>query len=313
MLYNLIIIGTGPAGLAASIYASRYGTKHLIIGALKGGTASEAYIIENYPGYKSISGKELMEKFIGHAKSYQPEILSAEISNIKKKKGIFEIKTNLNKTFKAKTLILSVGTNYRRLLVPGEKEFLGRGVSYCFTCDGPLFKNKVVAVIGGGDSALTAALFLAKQSKKIYLIHRRKDFRGQVIWQKKVDQNKKIVKILANQIKEIKGHNLVEEIVLGEPYQGKKRLKVNGLFIEIGVQPISKGLFLDPPLKLKKNKAGYIITDHLMQTNIPGLFAAGDITGPPDKLRQIVTAAAEGAIAATGAQRFLGKTKSRSK
>ena len=305
MIYDLIIIGTGPAGLTASIYASRYGLNHLIIGVLKGGTATEAFTIENYPGYKSISGAELMQKFLNHAKVYQPEIISSGVTDVKKGKKIFEIKTNLNKTFKAKTLILTMGTNYQRLLIPGEKEFLGRGVSYCFTCDGPLFKNKVVAVIGGGDSALTAALFLAKQSKKVYLIHRRKDFKGQVIWQKRVDQNKKIVKILARQVKKIKGHNLVEEIILDLPYQEKKELKVKGLFIEIGVQPTS----IPSSLKLKKNKAGYITTDHLMQTNVPGLFAAGEITGPPDKLRQIITAAAEGAMAAASAQHFLTKKK----
>ena len=303
MIYDLIIIGTGPAGLTASIYASRQGTKHLIIGSLKGGTASEAFLIENYPGYKSIFGADLMEKFLNHAKEYKPKILSAEAIDIKKQKKVFEVKTSLNKTFKAKTLILTMGTNYQRLLIPGEKEFLGRGVSYCFTCDGPLFKNKVIAVIGGGNSALTAALFLAKQSKKVYLIHRRKEFRGQVIWQKKVDQNKKIVKILTRQVKKVKGHNLVEKIVLDLPYQGKKELKVKGLFIEIGIQPAS----IPPFLKLKKNKAGYIITDHLMQTNISGLFAAGDITGSQDKLRQIITAAAEGAIAANSVQRFLIK------
>lgn len=307
IIYDSIIVGTGPAGLAASIYASRYGLKHLIIGVLKGGTATKAFIVENYPGFKSISGNELMQRFIEHVKQYKPEIIPTEVSRIKKQRNYFEIKTELDKIFKTKTIILALGVHHRTLSIIGEKKFLGKGVSYCHTCDGSLFKNKIVGVVGGGDGALTAALFLSKHAKKVYLIHRRKEFRGQVAWQHSVDKEKKIIKVLQRQVKEIRGDKFVKEIVLDLPYKTKKRLKIDGLFIEIGALPSGGKIIFKPPLSLKRDKLNYIVTDRSMQTNIPGIFAAGDITSPPEKLRQILTASAEGSIAAASAQRFLAK------
>ena len=306
-IYDLIIIGTGPAGLAASIYASRYGLKHLLIGILKGGTATEAFRIENYPGFISIPGNELMQKFIEHVKQYDTKIISAELKSIEKQKNYFKVKDELDKTFKGKTVILALGVHHRTLSIVGEKKFLGKGVSYCHTCDGPLFKDKIVGVVGGGDGALTAALFLSKHAKKVYLIHRRKEFRGQVAWQNSVEQEKKIIKILQRQVKEIRGDNFVKEIILDLPYQTKKSLKLDGLFIEIGSLPSGGKIIFKSPLNLKRDKLNYIITDRLMQTNIPGIFAAGDITSPPEKLRQILTASSEGSIAADSVQRFLIK------
>ncbi len=307
IIHDSIIIGTGPAGLAASIYASRYGLKHLIIGILKGGTATEAFMVENYPGFKSISGNELMQKFIEHVKQYNPEIIPTEVKGIKKQGNYFEIKTESSKTFKAKTIILALGVHHRTLSVVGEKKFLGKGVSYCHTCDGPLFKDKVVGVVGGGDGALTAALFLSKYAKKVYLIHRRKEFRGQVTWQRSVEKEKKIIKVSQRQVKEIRGDKFIKEIILNLPYKTKKSLQVDGLFIEIGTLPSGGKIIFKPPLNLKRDKLNYIITDRSMKTNIPGIFAAGDITSPPEKLRQILTASAEGSIAASNVQRFLIK------
>jgi len=309
MLYDSIIIGAGPAGLTASIYASRYGLKNLVISVSPGGTASNAYLVENYPGCPPMTGNELMKKFLDQAKEYQAKIIYAEVTHIKKYKGIFEIKTKQNKTFKAKTVILALGKRHRTLSVPGEKEFLGRGVSYCFTCDGPFFRNKTVAVVGGGDSAMTSSLFLAKISKKVYLIHQKNKFDGQAAWQKKINQEKKIVKILNRQVKEIRGNKFVEDIVLDKPYQNRKDLKIDGLFIEIGSVPSGEKIIFDFPLKLKKVSLNYIIVGYSMETNVPGLFAAGDVTAPPGKLRQIITAAAEGAVAADGVQNFLTKKR----
>ena len=310
MIYDLIIVGLGPAGLTASIYASRYELKHALIGSLKGGTASESHLVENYPGFESISGQELMEKFFNQTQKYHPEFLYVKADQISKNKNLFEIKTNEGKIIKTKTIILALGVQHRILSVPGEKDFLGRGVSYCPTCDGPLFKDKIIAVAGGGDSALTSALYLSKIAKKVYLIYRKKIFRAQALWQTKVDEEKKIKKILNNQIKEIKGDSLVNEIILDKPYQNKKSIKINGLFIEIGAIP-SKEFNLNPPLKLKKDSAGYIVVNYRQETNVPGLFAAGDITGPADKLKQIITASAEGAISAANAYRFLTKRNTR--
>lgn len=309
IIHDSIIIGTGPSGLAASIYASRYGLKHLIIGVLQGGTATEAFIVENYPGFKSISGNELMQKFIEHVKRYKPEIIPTEVSRIRKQGNYFEIETGLNKTLKTKTVILALGVHHRTLSIVGEKKFLGKGVSYCHTCDGPLFKNKIVGVVGGGDGALTAALFLSNHAKRVYLIHRRKEFRGQIAWQNSVAKNKKIIKILQRQVKEIRGNKFVKEIILDFPYKTKKSLKIDGLFIEIGTLPSGRKIIFEPPLNLKRDKSNYIVTDRSMQTNIPGIFAAGDITGPPEKLRQILTASAEGSIAAVNAQRFCLKSQ----
>jgi len=310
MIYDLIIIGLGPAGLTASIYASRYELKHALIGSLKGGTASESHLVENYPGFESISGQELMENFFNQAKKYRPEFLYTKADQISKNKNVFEIRTNEGKIIKTKSIILALGVQHRALCIPGEKKFLGRGVSYCPTCDGPLFKNKIIAVAGGGDSALTSALYLSKIAKKIYLIYRKEVFRAQALWQTKLEEEKKIKKILNNQIKEIKGVGVVNEIILNKPYQNKKSLKINGLFIEIGVIP-SKEFNLTPPLKLKKDSAGYIIVNYRQETNISGLFAAGDITSPADKLKQIITASAEGAISAVNAYRFLTKRTTR--
>lgn len=305
MLYDSIIIGAGPAGLTASIYASRYGLKNLIISLSPGGTASNAYLVENYPGCAPMTGNELMKKFLDQAKKYQPKIVYGEVTEIKKDKGIFKVKTNQNETLEAKTVILSLGKRHRSLDVPGEKEFLGRGVSYCFTCDGPFFKDKIVAVVGGGDSALTSALFLAKVAKKVYLIHQKEKFDGQAAWQERINREKKIVKILSRQVKEIKGNRFVETIVLDRAYENKKDLKIDGLFIEIGSVPSGEEIIFDPPLKLRKDDSNYVIVDYSMKTNVLGLFAAGDVTAPAGKLRQIVTAAAEGAVAASGVQDFL--------
>lgn len=307
MLYDLIIVGAGPAGLTASIYASRYGLKHLVIGCSSGGTAAEAYQVENYPGCPSITGNELMKKFLAQVKEYQVKLINTEVTGIKKEKSLFNLKTDLNQNLRTKAIILSLGMRHRVLSVSGEKEFLGRGVSYCPTCDGPLFKNKVVAIVGGGDSALTSSLFLSQITKKVYLIHCKKSFDGQTAWQKKVARQKNIIKILNRRIKKIKGQQFVNRIILDKPYKNKKGLKINGLFVEIGSLPAGEKIIFGPGLKLKRDSVGHIITNGFMQTNIPGLFAAGDITAPANKLRQIITAAAEGARAASGVQDFLNK------
>lgn len=301
MVYDLIIIGAGPAGLAASIYASRYKIKHLVLGQLLGGLASQAHLIENYPGCRTASGRELMDKFLEHAKSYGAEILEAEIIDLKKIKSGFEIRTADKKIFEAKTLILAAGTERRKLNTPGEKEFWGKGVTYCATCDAPLYKNKIVAVVGGGNAALTAALMLADYAQKVYLIHRRDKYSADLIWQEKVLANQKIEKIFNVNLGEIKGDQVVREIVLDKPWQNLENIKVDGLFIEIGSLPLTA---LSRKMGVNLDKNGYIKVDQNCRTNVKGIFAAGDVTNQTD-LKQILTSASQGAIAAYNVYQFL--------
>lgn len=309
-MYDLIIIGAGPAGLAASIYASRYKIKHLILGQLMGGLAGQAHLIENYPGCRTASGKELMDKFLEHTKSYGVEIIEETASEIEKRENSFRIKAAGGKAFETRTLILALGTQRRKLNIPGEKEFWGRGVTYCATCDAPLYKNKAVAVIGGGNAALTAALLLADYVQKVYLIHRRDKYSADSIWQEKVFANSKIEKIFNTNLKEIKGEQVIKEIILApstqintdvrvSPRLGPRKsasLKVDGLFIEIGSLP---AVDLGKKIGLDLDEKGYIKVDKNCQTNIAGLFAAGDVTNQTD-LKQILTSASQGAIAALG-------------
>ncbi|MEM2933151.1 MAG: thioredoxin-disulfide reductase [Candidatus Pacearchaeota archaeon] len=296
-IYDLIIIGSGPAGLTAAIYATRYKLKTLVI--TKGlGLAFYAHKIENYPGFPNISGMELLKRIEDQAKTFNIRIIKEEVKEIKKRK-YFLVVTG-NKIYKTKTIILASGTERKKLNIPNEEKFIGKGVSYCATCDAPLFKNKIVAVIGGGNSAVMSALLLAEYAKKIYLIYRGKELKAEPIQIERLKKNKKI-KILYNSgIKEIKGKNFVESIILNN----KKKLNVQGIFIEIGNVPVTYFLKKIP---IQKDKEGFILTNQAMETNIKGIFAAGDIR--KKTLRQIVTAASDGAIAAFSAYSYLKSKK----
>ncbi len=290
MLYDLIIIGAGPAGLTAGVYASRYLLKTLIIGKLPGGMISEAHKVCNFPSYKTISGMKLTKKIIEQVKDLGIKIKQENVEEIKKNK-VFEVKTN-NSSYRAKKIILAIGTEKRKLNVPGEKEFLGKGVSYCATCDAGFFKNKIVAVIGGSNAALTAALLLSEYAKKVCIIYRKeKFFRAEPTWISQVEKNKKVEIIFNANIKEIYGINSVNRVKLDT----KKDLKVDGVFVEIGSIPDEK---ISKQLKLKTEE-NYIVVDKKQQTSLEGVYAAGDITNNP--LKQVITACGEGAIAATSA------------
>jgi len=304
-LYDLIIIGAGAAGLTASIYASRYKIKHLVLGKVPGGMTLEAHKIENYPGYKSISGMELMQKFQEHAKNLGAKIEQTEAANIKKKNKEFEITDSKNRKYQTKTLILALGTKRRKLNIPGEKKLLGKGVSYCAVCDAMFYKDEVVAVIGGSDAAVMAALLLTEHAKKIYIIYRKAKLRAEPIMVEKVEADPKIEIIYSTNVLEIKGEEKVEKIVLDREYKGNKELKLDGIFVEIGSTP---AVSLAQKLGVEVDQENYIKVDTYRATNVPGVFAAGDITSGLAKLRQIVTAAAEGAVAATSVYDYL-KTK----
>ncbi len=302
-IYDLVIIGAGAAGLAAAIYASRYKINHLVIGQKVGGLAGWAPLIENYPGYQPLPGQELMKRFLEQAKSLGSNILEGEVIEMKKSRNNFLVTIRNQQKIIGRSLIFATGTERQKLNVPGEDEFWGRGVTYCATCDAPLYKGKIVAVVGGGDSALTSALLLTEYAKKVYLIHRRDQFRGQVVWQERAMANSKIEKVLSTNIIEIKGEEMVQQIVLDKPYQGLSSLEVNGLFVEIGSTP---SVYLVKNLGVALDEKQYIIVDNNCRTNLSGVFAAGDVTNQTH-LKQILTAASQGAVAAYSCYHYLTK------
>lgn len=298
-MFDTIILGAGPAGLTAGIYASRRQMKALIIGKMIGGQMAWAHTIENYPGFKSVTNFELISKMQEQVKALGVEIKTEEIVKIDKNQDYFVLSSEKNQ-YQAKTLVLAMGLSPTKLNVPGEKEFLGKGVSYCANCDGPLYKNKIVAVVGGGNAALDAAEVLTKIAKQVYLIHRRDSFRGFETLVDKVRHNKKIGKILSSQVVEIIGEKKLEKIKIKNLVdQTEKELTLDGLFIEIGHQPETsflKGL-------VKTNEQGFVMVEKNGQTSQPGIFAAGDVV--ESEFKQIVIACGQGAIAALAAYKFL--------
>jgi thioredoxin reductase (NADPH) len=302
IMYELVIIGAGPAGLSASIYASRYGIRNVIIGEISGGLPNEAHEIGNWLGTESITGAEFVQKSIKHARSYGTEIIQAKVDLIEKGETGFTLNLNSGKKIMSKTVLLSMGNKHRKLGVPGEKELVGKGVSYCATCDGFFYRHKTVAVAGGNDSAVQAALFLSDISEKVYLIYRGENLRAENYWVKKIEAKKNIRLILSTNIKEIKGESKIELLVLDNPYENSDILNVDGVFIEIGLAPNTD---LARNMNIVQDEEGYIRIDADGKTTEQGIWAAGDITTGSNKLRQIVTAAAEGAIASESISRFL--------
>lgn len=300
-IYDCIILGGGPAGLSSALYAKRAGLDCAVIDTSAiGGTPSNYCEIENYLGFNKISGFELCEKFENHVDCFNIDKFPyEEIQNVDLKSEIKTVKT-LNSTFRAKTIVIATGAKNKKLNVKGELEFIGKGVSYCAICDGAFYKDKVVAVIGGGASALEEAIYLTKFAKKVYLVHRRDEFRADKLIQKRVFENKKIELVLNSTVKEIKGSSKVEEIVLENKINSKTtQLKVDGVFPYIGLSA-NNDLFLG---QVELDENGFIITDCAMKTCVEGVFCAGDIRNTP--LRQVITAVSDGAIAAISAGNYL--------
>lgn len=296
MIYDLIIIGAGPAGLTASIYASRYKINHLVIGEIPGGLITEAHNVCNFPGENEISGFELMEKFQKHAKDLGGEILSMEkIIKIEKDNEIFQLMTQSQKTFSAKNILIATGTKHRKLELEEEIKYLGKGVAYCATCDAMFFKEKIVGVVGSGNSALTAALYLAEIAQKIYLIVRGDSLKGEVAWIDQVKNNSKIEVIYNSTVSKLQGEEKLELIELKNTKDETEILNLDlaGLFIEIGTEPDS--LLLEQ-LSLDLDR-GYVVVDKEQKTNISGVWAAGDITTNSASFRQVITSCSEGAVA----------------
>ncbi len=295
-MYDVVIIGAGPAGLTAGLYTSRRGMKTLIISKDIGGQITRTNEIENYPGFDHITGAQLGMNLFGQVKKFGGKIVFDEAKRIEKNGTEFFVNT-IKDRFETKSIILAFGKKPRELEVPGEEELKGRGVSYCATCDAPFFKDKTVTIVGGGNSALDAALITSPIAKKVFLVHRGSQFRGEDILVKKAEEAKNIEIILNNEIAEIIGKDKVEEVALKDG----RRLQTDGIIIEVGFY-IDRSLVTD---LLKLDKTNQIEISTNQETSVPGIFAAGDLTTTPYK--QIVIAAAEGAKAALTAFDYVQK------
>ncbi|MCK5080786.1 MAG: FAD-dependent oxidoreductase [Candidatus Moranbacteria bacterium] len=290
---DFIIIGIGPAGLAASIYASRYNLDVLVLGEENGGCMNESYNIENYPGFSSISGFELGQKMKEHADKLGGKIKQEKVTELEKIEGGFKVSTNTEE-YQAKRVLLATGTVFRKLGISGEDKFSGHGVSYCATCDGPFFKEKKVAVVGGGNSALNAALLLSKYAKEVKIFFRADKSTAIPRYLKQVEAKDNIELVPKTNLLEIKGSQKVEKIVLDNAWKKSREHQFDGVFVEIGSRP-DNAIFKD--LSLELDKMGYIVVNKDQSTSVEGLFAAGDITDNSNGYRQIITACSEGAIA----------------
>jgi thioredoxin reductase (NADPH) len=306
-IYDLIIVGTGPAGLAASIYASRYKLNHMVIGSEMGGQAVNAWQVENYPGYEKIAGKDLMNKFIDQAKGLGVVIENGLIDKAEKEGDTFKIFTEDGREFQGKSLILALGMNPRKLDIPGEDELIGKGVSFCATCDAAFFKNKDAVVVGGGDAAATASLHVAEFANKVYMVYIKEGLFLDPSWLEKVKADPKIEMICCGKITHINGENSVTGITYtDEKTDEVKELSAHGVFIEIGSVP---GVALAHELSVETHGQSYIKVNGAQETNVENVYAAGDVTTGTNKFRQILTAAAEGAVASGSAYHKLKLSK----
>jgi thioredoxin reductase (NADPH) len=300
--FPLIIIGAGPAGLSASIYASRYGIKHAVIGEFLGGLIAETHLIDNYPGVEDVTGFEFSQKLAHHAQKYGVEIMPARVKSIKERGREFEMEVGGKENIKSAAILLATGTRHRKLNIPGEEEFLGKGVSYCATCDGFFYKNKTVAVVGGSDSAASAVVYLSEICEKVFLIYRKEKLRAEKYWIDLIEKNPKIEVVYTTNVSEILGAEKLQKVKLDKSYKNAEFINIDGLFIEAGSEP---NLDFAQELGLKKDESGYIKIQSDGATSIEGVWAAGDITDGSDKFRQVITACAEGAIAARSISNYL--------
>jgi thioredoxin reductase (NADPH) len=300
--YDLVIIGAGPAGLTAAIYAARYKLDSIVIGPDIGGTANLPHDIENWPGFKG-AGWDLMVKFKEHVESFKVPITTENVKSVTKKGSQFIVSTDKNK-YTARTVMLAMGTKRRKLEVPGEDEFFGKGVSYCATCDCVFFKDKIVAVVGGSDAAAMAAQILSQHAKKVYIIYRKEHMRAEPARVEELEHDPKVEFLYNTNVTHIIGDKLVKKVKLDTG----KELALDGLFIEVGGIPVTA---IAKELGVTLSKSERINVNAAMETNVPGVFAAGDITTGSNEFNQIVTAAAEGAIAALSAFTFIRKNKAK--
>lgn len=306
-MYDVLIIGLGCAGYTAAIYTARYKLKTFIVGAEDGGMGLTAAEVGNWPGIIDIKGPDLMENFKKHAVSFEEVTHKvARIETLEKKANHFAITLQSGEVVEGKTMILATGSKKRHLGVKGEAEFSAKGVTYCATCDAFFYKNKDVAVIGGGDSAVEGAAIAAQVAKKVYLIHRRKDFRAEPYWVDRVKARSNIVFVLENQITEIFGEGKVKGVKLGKPFEGSDTINLDGVFIEIGSDP---SVDLSNQLGCETDAKGFLKVKPNQESSVSGVFGAGDNTNESNYFAQFTTAAGEGAVAANGVFNYLSTVK----
>ena len=301
-VYDLAIVGGGPAGLTAYLYAARARLNTVLIEKLSpGGQVLVTDFVENYPGFPDgLPGWELMDRFVAHVKKLGLNQVRDEVTGLALEGELKRLLLASGKSLLSRAVIIATGAKPNQLGVPGEKELLGKGVSYCATCDGPFFRDQVVAVVGGGNTAVQEAIFLTKFARQVFLIHRRDKLRAQKILQERAFANEKITFVWDSVVAEILGREKVEAVKVKNRKTGEEKvLQVDGVFIFVGIKPQSD--FVKGVLKL--DEKGFIITDAEMRTEVPGVFAAGDVRSKA--CRQIVTAAGDGATAAYMAEHFL--------
>lgn len=301
-VYDLIIIGSGPAGMSAAIYAQRAMLDFVMIEKeyMPGGQVVQTYEVDNYPGIPKTNGMDLGMKFLEHAKELGVESITAEVKEIKTEDKIKEVVLKNGDILKTKAIILATGAVHQSLGVPGEEKLKGMGVSYCATCDGAFFRNKVTAVIGGGNVALEDAIFLSRMCQKVYLIHRRDELRGAKILQDEVKKNEKIEILWNTIVTKIEGDEVVEKLHIQDVDNHVDNiLDVDGIFIAVGTKPATELL----KEKLSTDEKGYIIAGEDGVTNLPGIFVAGD--GRSKNLRQVVTAVSDGANCVYSVEKYL--------
>lgn len=301
---DVIIVGLGCAGYTAAVYAARYKMETLLIGAEEGGMGMTAAEVGNWPGEIEIRGPDLMEKFKNHALSFAPlvEQKIGRIETVEKIDAGFRVTLQGGETAEAKTIIFATGSNKRHLGAPGEEEFAGKGVTYCATCDAFFYRNKTVAVLGGGDSAVEGAAIAAQVAAKVYLVHRRNEFRAEPYWVEKVKEKTNIEFVLERNVVQILGEQKVTGIKLDQPFNGQDVLAVDGVFIEIGSTP---AVALPQQLGCALDAKGHLQVDEGMRTTVPGIFGAGDVTSGSNHFAQFTTAAGEATVAVNSAFHYI--------
>ncbi len=298
-MHDVIVIGAGPAGLAAGMYAGRLNLRTLIIGEDVGGLIATTQLVENYPGFKQISGEELAERLLEHAEEYGVELVEARATDVERTQEGFRVLTE-EKSYSAKALIFATGTRHRKLPAKRAEEYENRGVYYCALCDGPLFRDRTVAVVGGSDSAAKEALLLAEYARRVYIIYRGSRLRGEPPNIRRVEENEKIEVIYRTSILEVRGDRRLRSVVLDREYKGSRELELDAVFVAIGGEPQSE---LAKRLGVETNEKGEIVIDRDSRTSVAGVFAAGDVVA--SSFKQAIVGVAEGVVAAYSAYRYV--------